>query len=879
MASYTDIIPQFNPYIQQLPVEAMVRVGMQKQAQYEAGVQKIQSYIDNVAGLDIANSAQKEYLQSKLNQLGNDLRIVAGADFSNFQLVNSVGGMVNQVGKDPVVQNAVNSTAKLKKELSLMEQYRKSGKSDKNNEAYFNEKFANPYLAGGVDASFNGSFSPYVDIMEEVRKNVRDAGLDTSLIQQMYQTDSQGRVLYDEKTKQPLPARTMTEVETKTNVKQVKAIVENVLRKGDVQNQLSIDGWANTKNLPSEVILNAYNQQYNRNVADVDADILEINTLLTGKLSSDERLKLQDELKTLENTKLKYKNQYTDLQDLAKSNPELFKENYYKVTYENDLLNQFIKYEKTVKNVDSPLTKQLNWEADYAFKERQEAFDQSIALRQQLREDFKFQAEYEFDAATGKWSKKPEPKKPGEGEGELIRLTSNVPGAESMDAVQRNESQIRAIEQTNYSQGLDLMYDYLYKLNNGRNSDGTPLTKATVKANIDRWAKSNKETTSQFLTRWMLNLGNKAQESGVKLSHNDRQALGEFKRNHYNYTTMLAIDKIANDETFAATGINVQDYTKYLNPVNVKMKDGKSMTVTQQDVLDYMLVIKNDDKGAEDRLAAKFGSFKDFPLNTYKAGYGLSDEEFKNRQQLQKLSGMTNIYTKDFTVFQKAAKMKNDILAKYVTTDDVFSYGDDDEKGMKAAKNRVKGFVANAASLSGINYDKSSALTALADPNSTVSFRASAPFEEGGQWKGAIIIATDKGEVIEMDVPVQSDLEQLSGAKFNPYRFNPLRARASVSKFKSTNLGTFTTDERAWETAAIGSENLISLNGSKKYIPLGADLNVMPGGGYTVTAYVKDKTTGKVLRPIEFDRIYTSEMQAQADLAMLTESLVDKELK
>jgi len=100
-----------------------------------------------------------------------------------------------------------------------------------------------------------------------------------------------------------------------------------------------------------------------------------------------------------------------------------------------------------------------------------------------------------------------------------------------------------------------------------------------------------------------------------------------------------------------------------------------------------------------------------------------------------------------------------------------------------------------------------------------------------------------------------------------------------VSKFKSTNLGAFTTDERAWQTAAIGSENLISLSNSKKYIPLGADLNVMPGGGYTVTAYVKDRTTGQILRPIEFDRIYTSETQAQADLAMLTESLVDKELK
>ena len=44
MASFTDNPNiQFNPYISQLPVEAMVQVGMQKQQRYDEGVQKIQS--------------------------------------------------------------------------------------------------------------------------------------------------------------------------------------------------------------------------------------------------------------------------------------------------------------------------------------------------------------------------------------------------------------------------------------------------------------------------------------------------------------------------------------------------------------------------------------------------------------------------------------------------------------------------------------------------------------------------------------------------------------------------------------------------------------------------------------------------------------------
>ena len=63
MASWADKIPTFNPYVQQLPVEAMVKVGMAKQQQYEEGVQKIQTSIDNIAGLDVARDVDKKYLQ------------------------------------------------------------------------------------------------------------------------------------------------------------------------------------------------------------------------------------------------------------------------------------------------------------------------------------------------------------------------------------------------------------------------------------------------------------------------------------------------------------------------------------------------------------------------------------------------------------------------------------------------------------------------------------------------------------------------------------------------------------------------------------------------------------------------------------------------
>jgi hypothetical protein len=165
MASFTDQIQTFNPYVSKAPlIEAMVTVGNQKQQQYNQGVQKIQGYIDNVAGMDVANDADKQYLQSKLNELGSNLKTVAAGDFSNQQLVNSVGGMATQVVKDPLVQNAVSSTAWYRKQLAEMEKAVAEGKSSQANIKDFTDK-ANVWLSGTQPGGvFRDRYTPYRDL-------------------------------------------------------------------------------------------------------------------------------------------------------------------------------------------------------------------------------------------------------------------------------------------------------------------------------------------------------------------------------------------------------------------------------------------------------------------------------------------------------------------------------------------------------------------------------------------------------------------------------------------------------------------------------------------------------------------------------------------
>src|SRR5688572_1335985 len=124
MANFTDdlsYLTKHTPYVEQFPVEAAVTVGRFKQAQYDQGVQRINQQIENVAGIDVVRDIDKQYLQSKLNDLGTKLKSVAAGDFSQYQLVNSVGGMITDVSRDKNVQSAASSTAHYRKQIEKMQ--------------------------------------------------------------------------------------------------------------------------------------------------------------------------------------------------------------------------------------------------------------------------------------------------------------------------------------------------------------------------------------------------------------------------------------------------------------------------------------------------------------------------------------------------------------------------------------------------------------------------------------------------------------------------------------------------------------------------------------------------------------------------------------
>jgi len=199
MASYTDKIPNFNPYVQQLPVDAMLKVGMYKQQKYDEGVQKIQTSIDNVAGLDVFKDSDKAYLQSKLDALGNNLKGVAAGDFSDFSLVNSVNGMTKQIVKDKNVINAVSSTAQIRKGQQDLEAAKKAGKSSIENESYWNDQVGEYSNNSDIGSVFSGKFIQAINLNKKYGDIAKDVEAIDYSYDQPYKTDSKGNTLYFDK--------------------------------------------------------------------------------------------------------------------------------------------------------------------------------------------------------------------------------------------------------------------------------------------------------------------------------------------------------------------------------------------------------------------------------------------------------------------------------------------------------------------------------------------------------------------------------------------------------------------------------------------------------------------------------------------------------
>ena len=380
MASYTDKIPQFSPYVEQLPVEAMVKVGMEKQRRYDEGVKRIQTEVDKIAGMDVIRDVDRQYLQSKLDQLSTQLRTVAAGDFSDNQLASSTAGMAAQIGRDPILLNSVASTARYRDEVKRMNEARKEGKSSVQNEWDFDLNSGEWLNSKDLNKSYNSRYQKYIDVDEKWLKVFKDLHSDLREYDIPYERNPDGSINRDK------TAAAMQRI-SKETVSAAK--IENALRASlspEELNQLSINGRYQFRGVAPDVIAKQAVQKYQ---AQIDENLSNIKDLQGfANLSTSDPVKRVKALQTIEDLKAmntSLSEQRSSEYQMVQMNPEAAKGEIYK----NGAISQFARayaWENNKENIlTNPLQTQKNWEVDAALRKA----NYLLSLRGQKWDEYK----------------------------------------------------------------------------------------------------------------------------------------------------------------------------------------------------------------------------------------------------------------------------------------------------------------------------------------------------------------------------------------------------------------------------------------------------------------------------------------------------------
>lgn len=630
MASFTDVIPQFNPYIQQLPVEAMVAVGMEKQQRYDQGIQRIQSQIDQVAGLSIARPQDKQYLQSKLNELGTKLKGVAAADFSNFQMVNSVAGMAGTIAKDPNIIASVQSTAQRRAIQEKIQKDVDAGNYNPANTYLYNlsddEWLNNP----NVGAKYTGYYKTPHDVWGKLREIAKEVGVDEKTIQNLFETDEMGRVKKDEDGN-PIWNNIMIEETFKgKDPSKVLYAFQNALNASDYE-QLSIEGRYNYKDVTpeklEEMVVTSFDKTIKFNNGKLE--LLKItlaeeeNKANTDLYDEEYITSLKDRISYFENRNAEIQKSKIESIEVIDRNPEAAKANLYTQNYLSSM-SEVLSGDKTISRKFSvnpmfEVSMRIN-----EFRQRQEQWlaDYNLRLRADQRAQEEHNKKMEDLDAKAAYFQAGGVDLPIDADPAAVRARVESDYAASVEMLNETYNTL-ALQTLKMANPGDTQEQLQKKLADAAAYNGETVNPSSGEIN----------KTAKIMAGSMLYLYKTNPDAVPKTLHGlINSSYGLLKDVESRRSVM---DKAQKDAREAAIlqGVDMEAYDKAVKSIkgtSVKLASGESVNLSQQDLIDYVnlhpemhnagglllamfTVDKNQEKlrdEAKIRLDSKFGQSK-----------------------------------------------------------------------------------------------------------------------------------------------------------------------------------------------------------------------------------------------------------------------------
>lgn len=331
MASWTDEVLKFNPYIQEAPVEDLVRVGMAKQQLYDQGVQKVQGYLDSIRGMDVAKDVHKEYLQQRMNQLKGEVTKVISADFSKSQLTDQIGSLATRVAGDPIIQNALQSTARYKSEVARVQKDKADGKLMVQNEYDFQDRASKWLTDGDAESPFNESYNPYIDVTAEFLKQFKDLHPEANLTQDAIRIGKDGKPEIN-------PAIEQTSLNGVTP-ERVANVVNMMFQRPEIRNQLRIEGKYNFRGSTPQMLLDNLRESHENTIKNIKAKVDELKSKAIMDTTANKE-KISNDIDQLTRQGTAVINDFKASASLINTDPEAYKT----AKYANDLKSHLLTY-------------------------------------------------------------------------------------------------------------------------------------------------------------------------------------------------------------------------------------------------------------------------------------------------------------------------------------------------------------------------------------------------------------------------------------------------------------------------------------------------------------------------------------------------------
>jgi hypothetical protein len=281
--SHSSIIHQPLGYTPHFDLGLLSKVLLYKQNKFDEGVDEVQSTLDVLYSMDIANPYIKQYANEKLNSLLTSINSNGSNDFSDRSVVNEILGKKSDITNDNVILNGRANTIRMRKDEAQLAESRKTGKGYGVQNEFFLKRDMDEYVNNkDLNSTYNSQgYIPHYDVHKQISSIIKMAHPEIRQVQV-----GQDEVAYYDKNSVRLDKDYI-----------MSLAYDNLNAEG--KQQLYIDGVYNHRMATNDDLLQIKRNNTQEKIDDISYKINEIKHTIDGVTNTEECNILQNQLTKL----------------------------------------------------------------------------------------------------------------------------------------------------------------------------------------------------------------------------------------------------------------------------------------------------------------------------------------------------------------------------------------------------------------------------------------------------------------------------------------------------------------------------------------------------------------------------------------------------